>query len=89
MKLVNIAVIIACASLGACDSLSSKDLDKEKFEAYLKLKRIPLNDEERYQRLKKEYNQKLMLLKVHLGVRKLQLLVIKTLLNNLKGCDPK
>ena len=58
MKLVKIAVIIACSSFAACDMLSSKDLDKEKFEAYLKLKRIPLNDEQRYQRMKKEYHQR-------------------------------
>ncbi len=58
MKVVKIAVIVACTSLlGACDMLSSKDINKEKFEAYLKLKRIPLNDEARYQRLLKEFNR--------------------------------
>ena len=76
MKLVNIAVIITCASLGACDSLSSKDLDKEKFEAYLKLKRIPLNDEERYQRMKKEYDQRMALVSAIDNTEKLKPLTI-------------
>ena len=78
MKLVNIAVIIACASLGACDMLSSKDLDKEKFEAYLKLKRIPLDDKERYQRIKKEYNQRVALVSAVDHTKKLKQLQIDT-----------
>jgi len=58
MKVVNIAVIIACTALSACDTLSGKDVNMEKFESYLKLKRIPMNDEKRYQRLFKEFNQR-------------------------------
>ncbi|KGJ86797.1 peptidylprolyl isomerase [Colwellia psychrerythraea] len=76
MKLVNVAVIIACASLGACDMLSSKDLNKEKFEAYLTLKRIPLNDEARYERMKKEYNQRAALVSAIDSTKKLKPLTI-------------
>jgi len=78
MKLVNIAVIIACASLSACDMLPSKDLDKEKFEAYLTLKRVPLNDEERYQRMKKEYEQRIALVSAIDNTSTLDTLAINT-----------
>ncbi|KGJ86795.1 hypothetical protein [Colwellia psychrerythraea] len=44
MKLVNVVVILGCVSLGAYDMLFSKNLT---------LNRIPLNDEERYERMKK------------------------------------
>jgi peptidyl-prolyl cis-trans isomerase C len=76
MKRVNIAVIIACASLSACDTTPTKDLDKEKFEAYLQLKRIPLNDEVRYQRMKKEYNQRIALVNAIDSTEKLKPLQI-------------
>lgn len=39
----------------ACSDQTATQLDKEKFETYLKVKRIPLNDETRYQRMQTEY----------------------------------
>ena len=45
------------ASCGQNQSSGSAS-DKEKFEAFLKNKRVPLNDEARYQRMLEEYNRR-------------------------------
>jgi len=41
--------------LFACGEKAATNLDTEKFEAYLKVKRVPLNDETRYERMQQEY----------------------------------
>lgn len=61
MKLIKVTAIIASIFLVACDSNTSNSFDKEKFEAYLKFKRIPLNDTSRYERLKEEYLRRAIL----------------------------
>lgn len=59
MKLFRTVFLLVFVVLSvACGKTSSEDVDKEQFEAYLKLKRIPLNDEARYQRMYDEYNQR-------------------------------
>ena len=47
---LSLAILIA-----SCGDKPATNLDKEKFEAYLAVKRVPLNDEVRYERMQQEY----------------------------------
>lgn len=58
MKLITATFILLSVVLAACSKNDSIDVDKQQFEAYLKLKRIPLNDEERVKRMLGEYEKR-------------------------------
>ncbi|MGS2716804.1 peptidylprolyl isomerase [Eionea flava] len=58
MKHFKIMMIIIGLALAGCSDDNKMGNEKEKFEAFLKLKRIPLNDEARYQRMQQEYQQR-------------------------------
>lgn len=79
MKLIKIAVAVFVVGgfLTACGG-GTENTDKEKFEAFLKLKRIPLNDEKRYQRMQKEYQQRALLTAAIVETKKLDQLQIDT-----------
>lgn len=53
-----ILLIFLISLIAACDQGGHSTVDKEKFEAFLKTKRIPMNDEVRYQRLLAEYQSR-------------------------------
>lgn len=55
LSIVLSAVLVLLASCGPQQNFSS---DKEKFEAFLKNKRVPLNDEARYERLLEDFNRR-------------------------------
>ena len=65
-------LMVISSFLVACGS-STTDSDKEKFEAYLKLKRIPLNDQERYDRMWEDYLQKAALAEAVVNTEKLDM----------------
>ncbi len=58
MRLIKCCLVLSVLIIASCDNSGSADSDNKKFEAYLKLKRVPLNDEVRYQRMLAEYNQR-------------------------------
>lgn len=62
MKIMNVGLLVVLASLIlACEkspsigSVDGEAVTKAEYEAYLKLKNIPINDSERYERFKDEY----------------------------------
>lgn len=62
MKQIGITTVLFSVFLVACsfeqESKTTVDNDKEAYEAYLSLKRIPLNDNVRYERMLEEYNNR-------------------------------
>ncbi len=56
MKFISIIIIFTSILFTACGD--NTDADKKAFEAFLNLKRIPLNDKSRYERMLKEYEQR-------------------------------
>ncbi|MBL4672211.1 MAG: peptidylprolyl isomerase [Arenicella sp.] len=57
MKYISVITLVASVLISSCNQQQSST-DKEEFEAYLKLKRVSLDDQTRYERLRVEYDRR-------------------------------
>lgn len=76
LSLMLVAGISACSKQESIGTVAGNVVTKEEYEAFLKLKNVPINDAERYERMKEQYVERIALTSAIESSEKLDVLLM-------------